>query len=189
MFQSAFSLDFGSIAAPDAIAPSGLTDTAHPLQLPSYTSASVREIAFIDGGLSDAQTLINGVKPGTAVYVLNPAGDEISQMTQVLAGYHNLSAVSIFSHGSDGALQLGKTSLNPGDLIDYAGILQSWASSFSKDGDLLLYGCDVAEDAVGQNFVRQIAALTGADVAASTGRWQTSASLTPTIPLQTRCKR
>ncbi len=32
----------------------------------------------------------------------------------------------------------------------------------------MLYGCDVAADATGQSFVQQLAALTGADVAAST---------------------
>ncbi|MCY6490811.1 DUF4347 domain-containing protein [Leptolyngbya sp. GGD] len=169
MFQSAVPRDFGSIVTPDAFAPSGLsTGTADPLQLPNYSSSAVRAVAFIDGGLSDTQTLINGLKPGTAVYVLDPTGNELGQITQVLAGYQNLSAVSLFSHGSDGALQLGSTRLNTANLMDYAGLLQSWSNALSADADVLLYSCDVAADATGQSFVQQIAALTGADVAAST---------------------
>lgn len=169
MFQSTVSSSVGSIVVTDAIAPFGLsTGTTHPLQLTSYASGAVREVAFVDGGLSDAQTLINGVKPGTAVYVLDPSGNELDQISQVLAGYQNLSAVSLFSHGSDGALQLGSTRLNTANLLDYAGLLQSWSNALSADADLLLYGCDVAADATGQNFVSQLAALTGADVAAST---------------------
>ncbi|MBC1237845.1 tandem-95 repeat protein [Nostoc sp. 2RC] len=99
--------------------------------------------------------------------MLNPNGDELSQISHVLAGYSNLDSVSIFSHGSDGALQLGNTSLNRDNLGNYASVLQSWASSFSAEGDFLLFGCNVAADTTGQNFVSQIATLTGADVAAS----------------------
>jgi hypothetical protein len=132
MLQSAVPRDFGSVVATDALAPSTLTlGTADPLHLPSYASASVREVAFIDGGLSDAQTLINGLKAGTAVYVLDPTGNELGQITQVLAGYQNLAAVSLFSHGSDGALQLGSTRLTMANLMDYAGLLQSWSNALS----------------------------------------------------------
>ena len=131
------------------------------------SSAAVKEIAFVDAALPDYQTLVAGLAPNTAVYLLNPAGDELSQISQVLASYSNLSSVSVFSHGSDGALQLGTTSLNTDNLINYAGILQSWSGALSESADLLFYGCNLAADGTGQNFVSQIAALTGADVAAS----------------------
>ncbi|MEX0271464.1 DUF4347 domain-containing protein [Leptolyngbyaceae cyanobacterium UHCC 1019] len=138
-----------------------------PLAAPLSLTGSSSAIAFVDTGLSDYQTLVDGLAPNTAVYLLNPAGDELSQISQVLAGYSNLASVSVFSHGSNGALQLGNTSLNSANLIDYAGILQSWSRFLTEDADLLFYGCDLAADATGQNFVSQIAALTGADVAAS----------------------
>ncbi len=131
------------------------------------SSAPVKEIAFVDAALPDYQTLVNGLSPTTAIYLLNPAGDELSQITQVLAGYSNLAAVSLYSHGTNGALQLGDTSLNSNTLPDYAGILQSWAGALSQDADLLLYGCNLAADATGKSLINQIAALTGADVAAS----------------------
>ncbi len=130
--------------------------------------AAIDQVAFVDAALPDYQTLTEGMRPGTAVYVLNPAGDEFSQITQVLASYHNLSSVALFDHGSDGALQLGNSSLNVNNLVDYTGALQSWSKSLATGADLLLYGCDVAQDAVGQHFVQQVASLTGADVAAST---------------------
>ncbi|MEX0270185.1 DUF4347 domain-containing protein [Leptolyngbyaceae cyanobacterium UHCC 1019] len=143
------------------------TSSAIPVGSPVGSFANVSRIAFVDTGLSDYQTLVDGLAPNTAVYLLNPAGDELSQISQVLAGYSNLASVSVFSHGSNGALQLGNTSLNSANLIDYAGILQSWSRFLTEDADLLFYGCDLAADATGQNFVSQIAALTGADVAAS----------------------
>jgi VCBS repeat-containing protein len=158
------SLSVLNTARPSSVLPALRDPFTDPLSVASHASA----VAFVDGGLSDYQTLVDGVSPGTAVYVLNPYGDALSQISQVLAGYSNLASVSIFSHGSDGALQLGNTSLTGDNLVDYAGVLQSWVGAFSEAGDLLLYGCDLAADATGQSFVSQIAALTGADVAAST---------------------
>jgi len=38
----------------------------------------------------------------------------------------------------------------------------------TDSGDILLYGCDVAQGEIGQAFIEQLAQLTGADVAAST---------------------
>ncbi len=162
---------FPTIAHPqgalDPIQPNSVS-AVDPFSVPLSLNSSASAVAFVDGGLSNYQTLVAGFSPNTAVYVLNPNGDELSQISQVLAGYSNLDSVSIFSHGSDGALQLGNTSLNRDNLGNYASVLQSWASSFSEAGDLLFYGCNVAEDTTGQSFVSQIAALTGADVAAST---------------------
>jgi Domain of unknown function (DUF4347)/FG-GAP-like repeat len=147
--------------------PMGQTDWTSGAALPLYRTTAAH-LAFVDAGLADVQTLVSGLSPETVVYALNPAGDELGQISQVLAGYQNVSSIQIFSHGSDGALQLGHSRLNATNLMDYAGLLQSWSSSLAAGADILLYGCDVAADATGQNFVRQIAALTGADVAAST---------------------
>lgn len=147
---------------------SPLNDLSAPLLLATGNWASASTVAFVDASLPDYQTLVNGLQPGTAVYLLNPTEGELGQISAVLSGYSNLASVLVFSHGSDGALQLGNTSLNTGNLLDYAGTLQSWADSFSEDGDLLLYGCNLAADTTGQSFISQIATLTGADVAAST---------------------
>ncbi len=51
---------------------------------------------------------------------------------------------------------------------NYANQLQSWSSALSNDADILLFGCDIASGEPGNNFIHQIASLTGADVAAST---------------------
>lgn len=148
------------------VPPAPLSDPLTPVN--PLTGSSYNAVAFVDAALPDYQTLVDGLAPNTAVYLLNPTGNELSQISQVLASYNNLSAVSVFSHGSTGALQLGNTSLNSANLLNYAGILQSWAGSLSEDADLLFFGCNLAADATGQSFVSQIASLTGADVAAST---------------------
>ena len=40
-------------------------------------------------------------------------------------------------------------------------------AALSDDADILLYGCDIAQDTAGKDFVRELAERTGADVAAS----------------------
>jgi Domain of unknown function (DUF4347) len=149
----------------------GFVPSPSPLQLNSdipISRSSGRSIAFVDAGLSDVQTLVAGLQADTTVYRLDAAGDALSQITRILAGYQDLAAVAIVSHGRDGGLQLGNSWLDSNSLMGQAGLVQSWAAALGQGADLLLYGCDVAADAIGQGFVQQLAALTGADVAAST---------------------
>ena len=52
-------------------------------------------------------------------------------------------------------------------LFRSGGLLAAWRGALTQDADILLYGCNVGEGAVGRGFVAQLASLTGADVAAS----------------------
>jgi len=76
----------------------------------------------------------------------------------------------ILSHGRSGALYLGATELTTASLGVYATLLAQIGSRLSADGDILLYGCDVAFGTDGQAFITRFAALTGADVAASSDK-------------------
>jgi hypothetical protein len=127
-----------------------------------------RSVAFIDTKLADYQLLAQGLQAGTAVYELNSAQNEISQITQVLAGYQDLSQVAIFSHGRAGAVQLGNLTLDSSDLGFYSQDLQVWGKALAANASLALYGCEVAAGEVGQAFVNQLHQWLGADVAAST---------------------
>ncbi|XPM55095.2 MAG: DUF4347 domain-containing protein [Leptolyngbya sp. IPPAS B-1204] len=53
------------------------------------------------------------------------------------------------------------------DFGDYDAELQAWSKALTADADILLYGCNVAENASGKTFVNSLSQLTGADVAAS----------------------
>jgi hypothetical protein len=150
---------------PIDFAPNLTPSSTAPFPIPM--NSAVRQVAFVDAGLTDVDTLFAGITLDADLYLFDPTSDALSQITSVLTSYSDLTAIQIFSHGSNGALQLGNTNLNAENLIDYAGLLQTWAGALSADGDLLIYGCNVAADAIGQDFVTQIATLTGADVAAS----------------------
>ncbi|HQP71983.1 MAG TPA: DUF4347 domain-containing protein, partial [Methanoculleus sp.] len=72
------------------------------------------------------------------------------------------------SHGGQAEMSLGSTALLQEGLRARADEVTSWGASLKADGDILLYGCSIAEEAAGVDFVQTLASLTGADVAAST---------------------
>ncbi|MTJ30044.1 glycosyl hydrolase family 18 protein, partial [Aphanizomenon sp. UHCC 0183] len=130
-------------------------------------TASTKTVVFIDPNVADWQDLVNGVEPGSLVFILDPQRDGIRQITDRLATLTDIDSVQIISHGGDGSLQLGSSVLNSENLNGYSSQLQQWGKSLTATGDILLYGCDVAQGFVGKAFVQQISQLTGADVAAS----------------------
>jgi predicted outer membrane repeat protein len=123
------------------------------------------EIAFIDVGILNADSIISQFTPGTEVHLLNGGENAIAQITEILANRSNISAIHLFSHGSNGALQLGGEAI--ANLSDYDDELKLWSQSLTADADILLYGCNVAANETGKAFVNELSQLTGADVAAS----------------------
>ena len=127
-----------------------------------------KKIVFIDGSLANIDQLLAGLAPGVEVVILDPACDGVAQMAAALAGLSGLAAIHIVSHGSEGMLQLGSAVLDGASLVRYEAQLAIIGEALADTGDLMLYGCDVAAGASGQSFIAGLAALTGADVAAST---------------------
>ncbi|MEM9264083.1 MAG: DUF4347 domain-containing protein [Cyanobacteria bacterium P01_F01_bin.13] len=128
-------------------------------------SLTPTSIAFVDDGIAQSEELLKTLQTDR-VFLLNDQSSGVEQITQTLAQYSDLESVHIFSHGSQGKLQLGNTILNQTNLTDYQAELESWQTAFSHHGDLLFYGCNLAA-ADGSTFVEQISQLTQADVAAS----------------------
>ncbi|WP_460826505.1 Ig-like domain-containing protein, partial [Massilia terrae] len=146
-------------------------------------------IAFVDPSVANFQTVIASMPGNITVVVLDLGKDGIQQIHDYLAANaSNVASVDIISHGSPGEVVLGTTVLNAATLGSYSNQLADIGSHLTADGDLLLYGCDVASGATGQQFITALAAATGADVAASTdltgsaaagGNWTLEASTGP----------
>jgi Domain of unknown function (DUF4347)/Domain of unknown function (DUF4082) len=146
-----------------------LSSISSPTQSPDLfgkSSAFARTIAFVDSHVADYTTVMANITSDVTV-LLDPTKDGIDQITEVLSHYQNLTGIEIVSHGNAGEVQLGKNSLNADSLTQYTDELQQWNKSLALGADILLYGCYVAADQSGQNFIRDLSNLTGADVAAS----------------------
>jgi fibronectin-binding autotransporter adhesin len=134
---------------------------------PPAANAPRREVAFIDTSVADWQTLRDGIAPGIEVVLLDGGQDGLSQMAAWAQGKSGYDAIHVLSHGAEGRLQLGTLTLDAVTAGARAADLAALGAALTADGDLLLYGCEVAEGQ-GQQFISSIAELTHADVAAST---------------------
>ena len=130
----------------------------------------MQELLVLDSRVDDIGMLVALRRPGMAVLLLQPHEDGVAQIVRALAGRRGLAALHIVSHGSDASLQLGQGALAARNLDTYAAELASIGASLVDGGALLLYGCEVAATARGQGFASTISRLTGAHVAAATGK-------------------
>jgi glucose/arabinose dehydrogenase len=124
------------------------------------------KLVFVDTAVKDYQNLLKGVEKAEVID-LNADRDGIRQITEALNKRKNVSSIEIISHGSAGTLDLGATRLAEDTLGANADALRSWSKALTPDADILLYGCNFAENEAGKALQEQIAELTGADIAAS----------------------
>jgi len=62
---------------------------------------------------------------------------------------------------------IGKSMLNHDTLPLYSQQIRSWQEFFTANTDLFIYGCEVAQNKIGRNFLRQLRQLTQTNIAAS----------------------
>ncbi|MGB5764890.1 MAG: DUF4347 domain-containing protein, partial [Sedimenticolaceae bacterium] len=78
-----------------------------------------------------------------------------------------LSAIHLISHGSDASIRVGDDTLGLARLQSEPEIFSKWGGALDAEGDILIYGCDVAATAEGEALIEALAEVTRADVAAS----------------------
>ncbi|MCB1518996.1 MAG: DUF4347 domain-containing protein, partial [Hyphomicrobiaceae bacterium] len=125
-------------------------------------------IVIIDGAINDPELIVSAIPDGAEIIVLDRGADGLQQIADALAGYENIDAIHIVSHGLEGELRLGNSRLNAETIGGiHAEALAVIAGSLSESADILIYGCNVAEGEAGQSFISALSQVTGADIAAS----------------------
>jgi len=125
-------------------------------------------IVFIDGGVSEWRDLAASLPAGAEYVVLAPGLDGVAQIAEALeARGGRFSAVHIVSHGDAGEAYLGSGVLSADTLPAHRQDLERISSQLAEGADLLFYGCDVGKGEAGRAFLNELAAITGADVAAT----------------------
>ena len=125
-------------------------------------------IIFIDTAVENHAALASEWSGRGEIILIDASRDGIDQMMAALAGRSGLESIHIVSHGTANRFMLGTTNIDAGAVTGELG--EAWAAIGAKlaaDGDILIYGCDVGTDDMGQSFIDAIAARSGADVAAS----------------------
>ncbi len=127
-----------------------------------------REIVFVDAAIDDRDGLIASLEPGVSIHIIDSNSDGVQQIADILADSGGYDAVHIFSHGTQGSLQLGSAELNASSIADtYADALVQIGAALGENGDILIYGCNFGEGDIGKQAAGLLASATGADIAAS----------------------
>ncbi|MES0326966.1 MAG: DUF4347 domain-containing protein, partial [Gammaproteobacteria bacterium] len=169
--QVAEQTDPGVLLASEGESSSTSTVTATETQIQTQIERR-QEIVFVDETVSDYQAFLDDIQLSNEttdyqVVLLDNASDGIEQISQILADHQNLDAVHIISHGIDGQVFLGNTSLITSTLDENSEQISTWGNALGAEGDLLFYGCNLAETEAGKSLIQGLSNLTGADVAAS----------------------
>ncbi|MGA0571378.1 DUF4347 domain-containing protein [Variovorax sp. VNK109] len=197
LFDGAAFVEAASADAPGApaeVPPEAAADhgaaapDAHPVTTqqdvgPAHTETPPVQVYVVDGSVADRESLVASLPAGSQVIVLATDRSGTAQIAEALAGQSNIGALHILSHGTAEGIVLGNQTLDAATLSAAQADLDRIGSALTADGDILLYGCDVA--ASDTAFIDRLATLTQADVAASTdatghaargGNWTLEAS-------------
>jgi VCBS repeat-containing protein len=128
---------------------------------------STKEIVFIDSGVEDYQTIVNAIDSSKSIYLIDANENGFLKMQNVLRDQSDIDAVHIIGHASAGQVVLGNSILNADTINSFSTALQSIGNSLTQEGDLLFYGCNLAQGEQGKLLLQQIGNITQADIAAS----------------------
>jgi hypothetical protein len=124
-------------------------------------------VAFPDQFVAAIQAQ-RGPEAVMTVVQLDGAEDGLQRVSAMLDGAHGVfEAVHVVAHGAEGALQMGESLLDSAALRARSAEIAGWSEGLSADADLFLWGCSTGRGVLGRDLVAGLAALTGADVAAS----------------------
>ncbi|HEX5394096.1 MAG TPA: DUF4347 domain-containing protein [Rhodocyclaceae bacterium] len=172
MFDGAAVVD-AAHALPDAGAKALIPVAPAPVEVRAADPAKdngKKEVVFVDTSVADYKTLEAGIRDGVGIVEIGGNQDGLAQMAKWAETHTGYDAIHILSHGSEGALHLGTNLVTDATLTSAVAQaeLAEIGHALNVGGDLLVYGCNVAAGADGAKFVADLAADTGADVAAST---------------------
>ena len=135
------------------------------------TDGKRNELVVISGSIYGADDAIAELSERADVLQLEVGQDPMAEILAWMEkqGDRKYDAVHIVTHGASGYLSLNGVVIDAEYLAANPDVFVELGNHISADGDILLYGCNTAEGAAGEAFISQLAELTGADVAASTG--------------------
>ncbi|XZE33950.1 cadherin domain-containing protein [Pirellulaceae bacterium SH501] len=165
--------DTASIAATDSsLGATGIDAETSVVDASDGIPALRREVVFVQEGLNDIDRLLSDLQQDREgvdfeIHVLNSIEHGLDQIESLITQYDDLDAIHLVTHGADGFIQLGGGWLTSSNIEQYTDALQRIGMALDVDGDILIYGCDVAASEVGMGVLDRISEITNADVGGS----------------------
>ena len=110
------------------------------------TDSLSKEVAFLMGDIPEWEVLAASLGTTIEIIHIDASADGLEQIAQWADAHHDYETIRIFSHGGNGTLHLGTLTLQDGNIGEHAHALQRIGAALVETGDVLLYGCDVAQD-------------------------------------------
>jgi hypothetical protein len=125
------------------------------------TAPTANVLVVFDSCVQELDLLYDAIVPGAVGYTIDAQDDALTEITRLLT-QTGARRLAIVAHGEPGVVHLGANSLNREQLQAKAQLLQEWGVE-----EIALYSCEVGQDV---GFVAELERLTGASVAAATGK-------------------
>jgi hypothetical protein len=137
-------------------------NTAQISQTTNHSQVDVATtLVVFDSRVQDLDLLYSALLPGSIGFTIRTQADGLETITDLLT-ITGAKYLAIVAHGEPGAVHLGQTTLNIGQLQAQSQLLQQWDVA-----EIALYSCEVAQGDRGRDFIYQLSELTGATVAAA----------------------
>ena len=159
--------------APTADALALIPDVAAPTMLraadPSQDGGK-REVVFIDSSVAGYQTLVDGVRAGVEIELIDGGQSGLAQMAVWAETHSGYDAIHVLSRGAEGNLYLGTDTITHTSLGDPVAQteLAEIGSALNAGGDFLIYGSEAGKGSAGQQLVTDLSTDIGVVVSAST---------------------
>lgn len=127
-----------------------------------------KQLVVLDEAIKNRELIIECINDDMELFILPEGVNQLEELTEKLKNYKNLEALHLLVCGKDGMIMLNGTPLQNENIGNYTQQLSSWKNSFTADGDMMIYTCNLAESDKGKLVIRRLSAYTGLDVAAST---------------------
>lgn len=135
------------------------------------------DVAVIDKSISGYEQIAASLGDRTRVIFIEQGDSGLDVLMRSLSAESSkIDTLRVFSHGAAGSWQLGMDTIDSSTINTHAETLAAVGSMMAQGGDVLIFSCDVAQGALGQQLIDDIAKLIGADVAASTDLTGSSAA-------------
>jgi hypothetical protein len=128
-----------------------------------------RAIAFIDRNVDDLDTLLAGISPQVEPILLSDDEPAPRQMVRAVNRRADLDAIHVIAHGRPGEVSVGAGALSLDTMGEHAADLAE-VGRMLRGGAIYLWSCETARGRGGAAFVDALARISGAPIAASTGR-------------------
>lgn len=130
-------------------------------------AADRREVIFVDASIANLTNILGQLPDTAEIQLVDSSTDGIAAIANWASTQANIDAIHIISHGAQGELYLGSSVLSNDTIAAVSAELTTLGGALTETGDILLYGCNIADGAAGLDFIERFAQATSADVAAS----------------------